>query len=145
MLFEGWCVGATPQTDEQLKAPINQLERDEDPDEIWRRHSNDALRQHYQTLFNKLEVLLLLKVDTMHRVFQWRRLQEHKLAETARESGADMSTLSVMSDAEVDRFIMHYERLTRWILAEMPARAAIVFSLDETHNPASVRLRGTAG
>ena len=130
VVFEGWCVGAKPQTEEQLKTPINALERDEDRHQIWRRRSNDALEQDYQALFERFEVLLLLKVDSMQRVFEWRRLQEHKLAEKARESGKDLSTLSVMSDAEVDRFIMHYERITRHLLKEMPERADIVLSLE---------------
>lgn len=141
VVFEGWCVGARPQSDQQLEAPINELERDEDPEGIWRRHSNEALASAYRPLFDKLEVLLMLQVDSMQRVFEWRRLQEHKLAEKAHASGADLSTLSVMSDAEVDRFIMHYERLTRHILSEMPSRADIVFPLGPHHNPISVEIR----
>ena len=36
-----------------------------------------------------------------------------------------------MSDDELKRFIMHYERLTRHILAEMPGRADIVADIDD--------------
>ena len=36
-----------------------------------------------------------------------------------------------MSLAEVLRFIQHYERLTRWILEEMPARADLTVRLGE--------------
>jgi D-glycerate 3-kinase len=35
-----------------------------------------------------------------------------------------------MDDAALRRFIMHYERLTRHILAEMPGRADLVAELD---------------
>ncbi|MDO9245747.1 MAG: kinase, partial [Phenylobacterium sp.] len=35
-----------------------------------------------------------------------------------------------MTDAQVADFIAHYERLTRHILAEMPARADMVVELD---------------
>jgi D-glycerate 3-kinase len=35
-----------------------------------------------------------------------------------------------MTDAEVGRFIQHYERITRWILEEMPDRADWVVRLD---------------
>ena len=35
-----------------------------------------------------------------------------------------------MTDAQVARFISHYERLTRHILAEMPGRAEVVVRLD---------------
>ena len=34
-----------------------------------------------------------------------------------------------MSDAEVERFVMHYERITRHILSEMPGRADLTIAL----------------
>ena len=37
------------------------------------------------------------------------------------------------------RFIMHYERLTRWILQEMPARADIVVRLGPDHEVLGIR------
>jgi D-glycerate 3-kinase len=40
-----------------------------------------------------------------------------------------------MEEAEIARFVAHYERLTRWILAEMPARADWVVTLDTKRNP----------
>jgi D-glycerate 3-kinase len=39
-----------------------------------------------------------------------------------------------MADAAIDRFVQHYERLTRHILAEMPARAGLVLRLDESRH-----------
>jgi len=57
----------------------------------------------------------------------WRIEQERKLRE---RTGAGMS------DQEVARFVAHYERLTRWILAEMPERARLTFRLDENRRPA---------
>jgi len=36
---------------------------------------------------------------------------------------------AVMDPAGVLRFIRHYERLTRWVLAEMPGRADLVVRL----------------
>jgi D-glycerate 3-kinase len=35
-----------------------------------------------------------------------------------------------MTDAQIDRFIQYYERLTRFILTEMPSRADAVVALD---------------
>jgi D-glycerate 3-kinase len=40
-----------------------------------------------------------------------------------------------MSEAEIAHFVAHYERLTRWILAEMPARADWVVTLDADRQP----------
>ncbi len=141
VLFEGWCVGARPESEAALSEPINRLEREEDPDGVWRRSVNECLRGDYQRLFAFIDVLILLRVDGMHRVFEWRRLQEHKLAAV---NAGDTNT-SIMTDEQVDRFIMHYERLTRHILAEMPARADIVFDLDDSHSAASVQINKPIG
>jgi len=141
LLFEGWCVGARPESEAALTDPINVLERDEDPDGVWRRAVNARLQGDYQQLFASIDVLILLRVDGMRRVFQWRRLQEHKLARAA-AANADSR---IMSDEQVDRFIMHYERLTRHILAEMPGRADIVFDLDDSHGAASVHINKPIG
>ena len=35
-----------------------------------------------------------------------------------------------MTDAQVMRFIAHYERMTRHMMAEMPARADLTLQLD---------------
>jgi D-glycerate 3-kinase len=43
-----------------------------------------------------------------------------------------------MSAADVARFIEHYERLTRHILAEMPQRADIVVRLAEDRSPLEI-------
>jgi len=141
VLFEGWCVGAVPESDAALLEPINSLEREEDADGVWRRAVNERLGGDYQRLFALIDVLILLRVDGMHRVFEWRRLQERKLAAAA---AADART-RIMTNEQVDRFIMHYERLTRHILSEMPVRADIVFDLDKSHSAAFVHINNPIG
>ncbi|MGH7843748.1 MAG: hypothetical protein ACREQW_01060 [Candidatus Binatia bacterium] len=140
IIFEGWCVGALPQPTDALVTPINELEKTEDPDGAWRKTVNQILARDYQKLFSLLDVLLMLKVQGMEKVFVWRRLQERKLAQKAAEEGIDKTDLRIMSDSEINRFVMHYERLTRHILAEMPHRADAVLFVDETHNPAKVQI-----
>jgi D-glycerate 3-kinase len=140
IIFEGWCVGALPQPEESLLKPVNDLESSEDPAGTWRAAVNQALAGEYQKLFSLIDVLLLLKVDRMERIFAWRHLQELKLARKAAEAEIAASDLRIMSPVQINRFVMHYERLTRHILTEMPQRADIVLSLDETHNPATVQI-----
>lgn len=144
VLFEGWCVGAVPESEAALLEPVNALEREEDADGIWRRTVNDRLRGDYRQLFALIDALILLRVDGMRRVFQWRRLQEHKLAAAAAARPGSADT-RIMSDQQVDRFIMHYERLTRHILVEMPGRADIVFDLDASHSAARVHINNPIG
>jgi D-glycerate 3-kinase len=127
VLFEGWCVGARPQASAALAAPVNALEAEEDPTGRWRACIDSALAGPYQTLFARLDRLILLKPPGFDIVYAWRAEQEAKLA--AQLDAAPQAGRSAMSPDEVRRFVMHYERLTRRILAEMPARADIVVAL----------------
>ena len=129
ILFEGWCVGADPQLDNALRQPINALERDEDPDGVWRRSVNEALKGDYRRLFGKLDVLVLLAAPDFDTVAAWRREQEHALR--ARLLADGKSPARTMDDAAIERFVSHYERLTRHILAETPARADLTLHLDK--------------
>ncbi|WP_010160854.1 kinase [Sphingomonas sp. PAMC 26617] len=122
LIFEGWCVGATPQDSAALAAPVNGLERDEDSKGDWRTASNAALADAYQSLFARIDALVLLATPDFATVLAWRREQENALR-VARPGPA------VMDDAAVARFVAHYERLTRHILAEMPSRADLVVPL----------------
>jgi D-glycerate 3-kinase len=128
VIFEGWCVGARPEAADALHEPVNALEREEDPDGRWRRHVNEALGDAYQALFARLDMLILLAAPDFDIVAQWRTEQEHDLRHRQGEDGV---STAVMSDAEVSRFVAHYERLTRHILREMPARADVVAHLRE--------------
>jgi D-glycerate 3-kinase len=122
VLFEGWCVGARPQPDAELETPVNRLEAEEDQDGVWRNFVQAQLGGPYRNLFASLDALALLKAPSFEVVFSWRKEQEDALrARTGRG----------MSDVQLIRFIAHYERLTRWILSEMPERADWCFPLDE--------------
>lgn len=126
VILEGWCVGAVSQGHAALVEPVNDLERDEDPQAVWRTYVNDQLDGPYQFLFARLQDLVMLEAPSFEVVAGWRAEQEAKLRE---RTGAGMS------DAEIARFVAHYERLTRWILAEMPSRADWVVTLDAARRP----------
>lgn len=131
VVFEGWCVGCSPQDAEDLTAPLNALEADEDSDGRWRCYVNDQLKGPYAALFERLDRLVMLRVPSMESVFEWRSLQERKLAARIQQAGA--SSPYLMDEIALRRFIMHYERLTRHTLKEMPGRADIVLFLDDAH------------
>jgi D-glycerate 3-kinase len=128
VILEGWCVGARPQDAAQLATPVNALERDEDPEGRWRGYVNEALAGRYAALFSRLSPMVLLAAPSFEVVLAWRTEQEHKLRERLAREGGDGSR--VMSDGQIARFISHYERITRHILAEMPARADHLIALD---------------
>jgi D-glycerate 3-kinase len=139
VLLEGWCVGAAPQEDDELIEPVNALERDEDAGGRWRKYVNDRLKTDYARFFGRIDILALLQAPGFEAVFAWRALQERKLAAQAAREG--LSGARVMTPDQLSRFLMAYERLTRHILAEMPARAEIVLPLGADHRITEARLR----
>jgi D-glycerate 3-kinase len=130
ILLEGWCVGAVPQPADALREPVNRLEAEEDPGGVWRREVNRRLATDYAELFARIDLLILLKVENFEAVRANRRLQEEKLAL------GNPGGVAIMDDTALDRFLMHYERLSRWQLQEMPARADIVIPIGADQRPA---------
>ena len=132
VLFEGWCVGAAPQTAAQLRDPANELERSEDPDATWRLEVNRRLATDYAELFARIDLLIMLQVPDFAAVRANRRLQEQKLG--ASNPGGP----AVMDEAALERFLARYQRLTEWMFAEMPARADILVEIDHDQRPTRV-------
>lgn len=126
VLFEGWCVGASPQSDAELVEPVNALERDADPDAVWRRFVNAALAA-YQPLFARIDFAIQLRAPSFDTVAQWRWEQEAKL-------GAGPQ---VMDRAQVQHFVQFYERITRH-MHEDP-RGDVVIDLAEDRQIMSFR------
>lgn len=121
ILFEGWCVGARPQSESALRRPVNALERDEDPDGVWRAYVNQQLGGPYSDLFAHIDRMILLAAPGFDVVQGWRTQQENALRLRLKVECRDTSGL--MDAAALKRFIAHYERLTRHILKDMPAYA----------------------
>jgi len=122
ILFEGWCVGVPAQSEQTLRRPLNTLERDEDPDARWRGRVNAELRDGYAALWRRFDALMMLQAPNFEVVQRWRDEQEAAL----RRTGAPRA----MSPAQLHRFIMHYERLSRQALRTLPARADVRIVLD---------------
>lgn len=131
IVVEGWCVGAAPYPHEQLISPINELESQRDPHGIWRKYTMSCLQHSYQDLNGLLDCLVYLKVPDMDAVRRWRLQQEEDL---------DISQRKTRS--EIEEFVAFYERLTLWMLNDVPERAHVVVSLDHDHkiNGAMIRI-----
>jgi D-glycerate 3-kinase len=129
VLFEGWCVGTPPQPKQYLLTPINQLEAEDDPLGIWRKYVNQQLVEVYPALFASIQHLIVLQAPSFECVYGWRRLQEQKLA----AKHVNDKTSGVMNDAQLQRFIMYYERLSRFNLEVLPAQAWAVLALNVEH------------
>lgn len=129
VVLEGWCVGATAAGD-SVGEPINALERDEDGDGRWRSTVEAALRSTYAELFADLDTLVFLQVPGLDAVRRWRLQQESERSPERR-----------LTASEVNRFVEHYERITRRMLAT--TRADVVVELDDDHRIAGLRFGGS--
>jgi len=131
IFFDAWCGGAKPLPEENWLPPLNQLETEEDPEGVWSKWSNKELSKDYQDLFSLFDLLLMIKVPSMDFVYESRWIQEQTLAKTVTDSSLKQK---IMTKEEVFRFVMHYERLTHYILDEMPGFSDIVLSRDANFN-----------
>lgn len=126
VILEGWCVGSIPQSEDELRDPVNGLEQLEDSDGEWRKYVNQQLRECYPRAFEKIDRLVFLEAPGFDAIFRWRRQQEEQLEVQ-------------MSEIALRRFIQHFERLTRANLNLMPSKADTVIKLDGSHRVSNVR------
>ena len=133
VLFEGWCMGARPQSAEALAGAMNALEAEEDKAGTWRRQVNEHLKTDYAELFRRLELLVMLRIPSFARVFEWRAVQERKLCELLLRNSSSLSSELGQTPRELARFIQHYERLTRHMLETMPGYSDAVIDMDDEH------------
>jgi D-glycerate 3-kinase len=123
VLVDGWRLGATPQAEADLSAPINALETARDGEGKWRRAVNAALAGPYAKVFARFDAMLVLKAPSFDAVLNWRCEQEAGLM------GPPPADLPPARRAELAVFIQHFERITRHMLAG-GVRADLVYQLD---------------
>lgn len=129
ILVDGWCLGATAQTDDALAAPVNALEAQHDKDAVWRKEVNANLAGAYQPTFARLDAIVCLQAPSFEIVHDWRCEQEESLL--ARD-------LTEGEQARIATFIQHFERITRHMIAG-GRRADIDVLLDVHRNVTEVR------
>jgi D-glycerate 3-kinase len=130
LILEGWCLGAEPVDRRSLRRPVNKLEANEDRARKWRRYVNARLAGDYQQFFRRIDLLLFLKAPDFETVCGWRREQEQQLlARTGRG----------MSEAELERFMLYYGRITEQMLSSTPASANITVVLDKQRRPVDMQ------
>ena len=129
LVLEGWCVGVQAQPD--VLQPINALETREDAHGLWRSWVNDQIRQNYEALWNSVDYWVQLRPPGFEQVVQWRSEQEQHIEPHKR-----------MNAEALQRFIDHYERLTRWQWDCAPRRPGLRIELGLDHRVVSVEKLG---
>ena len=132
VIFEGWCVGVTPQKKKDLIVPINKLEKEKDIKKIWRSRVNKELIGKYRKIFKLIDKLIFLKVPSFKYILKWRLLQEKKL----RISSKGKKT---MTDKEIENFVMYYERLTKHMLKNLYRKSDTVINIDKKHRLKTIK------
>lgn len=132
VIFDAWCLGALPQAEGDLIVPVNVLEVEADPDGAWRRDGNRHLREDYADFFARFDRVLFLKAPGFHVVKTWRTQQEATL------HGVTVDQVPEARKAELDRFVQHYERVTRHMLAG-GVRCDVTAELDEGRKVGTIR------
>lgn len=127
-IFEGWFLATPPEDEAALLEPVNTLERAEDGDGTWRRWCNTALAGDYPALWKRIDTLWFLQPPGFEVVSAWRWQQEQTLQ-------AGDPSRSAMDRARVERFIRHFERVSRQALRTLPAIADRTIALDAQRQP----------
>jgi len=131
ILIEGWCLGATGQDAAALAAPINALERHEDPNAVWRSYADSQLVARYQPFFAGFDAMIYLAAPSFETVLDWRCEQEAGLL------GLAPADLPAARRADLARFIQHFERITRHMLAG-GVQADVMVPLDADRSPVAL-------
>lgn len=126
ILIDGWCLGASIPPD---SPPMNEIEA-RDASGEWRISVNTSL-QLYQPFFNAFDAMIYLQAPSWEIVRVWRGQQEEQTLGRP---------LSPEENAALDRFVMHYERITRSMLAGNHSAKWIVH-LDEARNVVRIEER----
>ncbi len=121
IILEGWCVGSKPINPEYLKKNINDLEKINDPNMIWRTAYNQSLVK-YQKLFNKFNYYIFIKLPNWQYVINWKYKQELGLRSLRRDNHLKKKLFL---------FIQYYEKLSKWMSFTSPDICNALITLDK--------------
>ena len=131
ILIDAWCLGAEPEDEAALAGPTNALERDHDPDGVWRRAVNGFVAGAYADFAARFDAVLFLEAPGFEVVLDWRAQQEADLLDL---TPAD---LPAAERARLAGFIQYFERVTRRMLSG-GVRADVTVKLDRNRVPAAI-------
>ncbi len=130
LIVEGWCLGLTPQVEDELTLAVNLLESREDSTGCWRFFVNQQLALNYQAYWQLCQPVIWLKAPDWPSICRWRVIQEQQLWQLRGQG---------MSDITLARFMQSFQRLTEHSFQVMRATADIVIELDEQQRPTIIK------
>ena len=124
LILEGWCCGAKPIENKFLYKNLNKIERDLDQNFKWRKYYNSKLKHEYQQIFKTFDRIIYLQPPSFNFVLKWRYAQEKNNAKKAK-------TKNFMDKNTTKNFILYYEKLTKWMIKNMPDKADMLIKIDK--------------
>lgn len=106
LIVEGWCIGAPAQDAAMLDAPVNELERLQDPQGSWRKYVNSQLARYHSDLEHRIDRIWYLHVPGWDRVIDWRWQQEQELAHPRLHSRVEVAAFL----ATFERIVGHMQK-----------------------------------
>ena len=123
LLLEGWCCGSPPINKKYLFKNINSLEATLDKNKKWRQYYNSQLKKDYKKVFSLFDQQIYIQAPSFNYILKWRYAQEKNNALRSRQQ-------DFMNKDDLESFIKHYEKLTKWMIKTMPAKADILIKID---------------
>ena len=123
LLLEGWCCGAPSISKKYLFENINNLESKLDKNKKWRQFYNSQLKRDYKKVFSLFDQQIYIQPPSFNYIIKWRYAQEKNNALKSRRK-------DFMNKNDLQAFIQHYEKLTKWMMKTMPAKADILIKID---------------
>ena len=123
LILEGWCCGAKPIENKFLKINLNKVEKELDKDFKWRKYYNSKLKNEYQQIFKTFDRIIYLQPLSFQFVLKWRYAQEKNNAKKTK-------TKNFMNKNTTKNFILYYEKLTKWMIKNMPDKADMLIKVD---------------
>ena len=124
LLLEGWCCGSTPINREYLFNNINHLESTLDKNKLWRQYYNSQLQKDYKKVFSLFDQQIYIQAPSFTYILKWRYAQEKSNALKSKDE-------KFMKKTDLQKFIQHYEKLTKWMIKTMPAKADMLIKIDK--------------
>ncbi len=123
LLLEGWCCGSPSINKKYLFQNINRLETIFDKNKKWRQYYNSQLMKDYKKVFSLFDQQIYIQPPSFSYILKWRYAQEKNNALKSRNK-------DFMNKKDLQKFIQHYEKLTKWMMKTMPAKADILIKID---------------
>ena len=134
IILEGWCLGCNKIKNSYLFKNTNTLEKKFDKNFIWRIYYNNQLKKNYNQLFKKFDSLIFYKAPSFSNIYNWRLKQENNLIKFNKKNKK-----LKMRPNEVRNFIMFYEKITKWMLKEVPKYADIVVYVNKDQKISKIK------